>query len=233
MTVIIGIGQPHVGDVRHIPLAGGDKIELILIHVFLVEIAESAATECLEQIGLLGKRLILIGVHGLEVVGVDALPAQASAELDGRLHALAAALGGDYHHTVGRTRAVDGCGRGVLENIDGAYIVEIEIVERIGYVARDSARILGHSVDDPQGLTVARERRLAAYHYRDGRCGRRARNHHIHTGGLALKHTRHIGSHRRVLNVAGRQTRHRAGEVAHLGGAVAYHHHFVEVARVV
>ena len=59
-AVIVGIGQPHVVDVAHVPLAGAYQVELVDVHVLLVEIGERALTVRFQKVRLLRVCLILL-----------------------------------------------------------------------------------------------------------------------------------------------------------------------------
>ena len=73
-----------------------------------------------------------------------ALPSVREVVVDPHL-ALRAALGGDQHHAVGRTRTVDCARGGVLEHLDTLDVARVYVVE---------AALDGHSVDDVERVGV-------------------------------------------------------------------------------
>ena len=157
-----------------------------------------------------------------------------------RHHGLAylAALGGDEDDAVGRARAVERRCGGVLQHGDGLDVLGVEGVhDVVGGVELavhlpGVSRRYGHAVDDVEGLVSGVHRADAAYADGGCRAGLSGVVGELQSGHLTVQRVLEGGGGD-ALHVARLHQRGRAGVAALLGGAVGYHHHFVEHLGVV
>ena len=203
--LLVAVGHGHLvvlhvaGGVRLVPPVGlvgqsvGQRDEADFVHQFLV----------------LGgvQRLDLVG-H-LREAGLDAQADLGVAGLPG--------LGGDEDHAVGGTRTVDGCRRGILQDLHGGNVVgreKFDVVHR-------------HTIHDIQRVVAAVERGSATHADVQVAAGLAGRLDDADAGRLAL-HGLRGREDRTVLDVVGRHGRYGGGDIAALDGAVTDDHDFVQ-----
>ena len=172
---------------------------------------------------LVGPRLGLqfhefIGRKQIEGPGNLAVAGRTVVSHDGTPHLTG--FGRHHHHTVGRTRTVDGRRRGILEHLDRLDVRVGEVVDVVDL----------EPVDDVERRSVTVDRPHTAH--LDVETGTRStvRSSDLHTGDLASE-----GLHHRTgleaFDILRGDRSDRTRQVAALHGAVTHDHHFVHDVR--
>ena len=162
---------------------------------------------------------VLGGIHQTRLVE-RGLQTAVCPEAHLRRHAALSPLRGDQNDAVGATRAVDGRGCRVLQDLDGFNIVGVEVGQRVGarhaetgplqtHVALDGqVHRVGHAVDDVEGLG-ARGNRAPAPHQDLGGGSRLPRRlGHVDPRQPPLERGLQVGCHGSPSDVNARDRRH-------------------------
>ena len=214
------------------------------VDVDLVVVHESSAEQFVLPVGTVGEQALVLQLLTL-AIAVDLRPHVIELGELGQVHhietfghrlpshvalvgefglALLSALGGDEHHTVGGTRAVDGGGGGILEHLDAGDVAGVDGGHHAGIVGCLSRH--GYTIDHIERL-IAVQRVDTTYLHGDATTRRTGVLCHGHTGDTSLHGLFDRGVHT-LLDGFLVDAGHRTGQIGPFHRTITHDDHLVE-----